>query len=62
MLAHIRYREGVVNYLEVLDAERNLFTADQALIQVRRSELGNLVSLYVALGGKALEKSSPIQG
>ena len=56
-LARTRYREGVANYLEVLDAERNLFTAEQALIQVRRSELDNLVSLYVALGGGALETS-----
>jgi len=54
-LAQTRYREGVANYLEVLDAERNLFTAEQALIQIRRSELDNLVSLYVALGGGALE-------
>lgn len=54
-LARTRYREGVANYLEVLDAERNLFSAEQALIQIRRSELENLVSLYVALGGGAIE-------
>jgi multidrug efflux system outer membrane protein len=57
-LARTRYREGVANYLEVLDAERNLFTAEQALIQVRRNELDNLVSLYVALGGGVLETGS----
>ena len=57
-LAQARYREGVANYLEVLDAERNLFAAEQALIQIRRSELENLVSLYVALGGGRLETSS----
>ncbi|RIA45514.1 multidrug efflux system outer membrane protein [Hephaestia caeni] len=57
-LARTRYREGVVNYLEVLDAERNLFAAEQALIRVRRSELDNLVALYVALGGGALENSA----
>src|SRR3546814_6654717 len=32
-LARTRYREGVANYLEVLDAERNLFIAEQTLIQ-----------------------------
>ncbi|WP_114953631.1 efflux transporter outer membrane subunit [Sphingosinicella terrae] len=58
-LARARYREGVANYLEVLDAERNLFTAEQALIQLRRSELENLVSLYVALGGGAVERTLP---
>ena len=50
-LARIRYREGVVRYLEVLDAERNLFAAEQALLQVRRAQVENLVRLYVALGG-----------
>ena len=50
-LARIRYREGVVRYLEVLDAERNLFAAEQALLQVRRAQAENLVRLYVALGG-----------
>ncbi len=49
--AQARYREGVVSYLEVLDAERNLFAAEQALLQVRRAEVANLVVLYVALGG-----------
>lgn len=50
-LASERYAEGVVNYLQVLDAERNLFDAEQAFIEVKRAEVQNLVSLYVALGG-----------
>jgi multidrug efflux system outer membrane protein len=50
-LARTRYDEGVVGYLEVLDAERNLFTAEQALLQLRRAEVENLVTLYVVLGG-----------
>jgi multidrug efflux system outer membrane protein len=50
-LARIRYREGVANYLEVLDAERNLFTAEQQLLSLRRIELDNLAALYAALGG-----------
>ncbi len=54
-LAHRRYNEGVVSYIEVLDAERNLFAAEQALLQVRRSEVSNLVALYIALGGGQLE-------
>jgi len=54
-LARTRYREGVVGYLEVLDAERNLFAAEQALLAVRRTELENLVALYVALGGGSIE-------
>jgi len=54
-LARTRYREGVVGYLEVLDAERNLFAAEQALLVARRAELGNLVALYVALGGGSID-------
>lgn len=50
-LARTRYREGVVSYLEVLDAERTLFAAEQALLRLRRAEIENQVALYVALGG-----------
>ncbi len=50
-LARLRYANGVAQYIEVLDAERNLFAAEQSMIQLRRAELENLVSLYVALGG-----------
>ncbi|MGF7148729.1 multidrug efflux system outer membrane protein [Sphingomonas zeicaulis] len=50
-LARTRYREGVADYLEVLDAERNLFSAEQALLQAKRTQAENLVALYVALGG-----------
>jgi len=50
-LAQLRYREGVTDYLEVLDAERNLFTARQNLLLARRNDFQNAVSLYIALGG-----------
>jgi outer membrane protein, multidrug efflux system len=50
-LARTRYREGVVRYLEVLDAERSLFAAEQALLQTQRAQVANLVTLFVALGG-----------
>lgn len=55
-LARKRYREGVSTYLEVLDAERNLFAAEQALIELRRAQVDNLVTLYVALGGGLVER------
>jgi multidrug efflux system outer membrane protein len=55
-LARTRYLEGVVSYIEVLDAERNLFAAEQTLLQLRRLEVDNLVALYVALGGGAIER------
>jgi hypothetical protein len=55
-LARTRYREGVVQYLEVLDAERTLFASQHFLLQLRRAALNNLVQLYIALGGGALEE------
>jgi multidrug efflux system outer membrane protein len=55
-LARIRYDEGVVSFIEVLDAERNLFAAEQALLQLRRAEVENLVTLYIALGGGVIER------
>jgi len=55
-LARTRYLEGVVGYIEVLDAERNLFATEQTLLQLRRADADNLVALYVALGGGAIER------
>lgn len=54
-LAQIRYHEGVVGYIQVLDAQRNLFAAQQALLQLRRAGADSLVALYVALGGGVIE-------
>lgn len=50
-LQHKRYRAGVVSYLEVLDAERQLFAAEIDLARARLSQLQGYVELYRALGG-----------
>lgn len=50
-IARLRYREGVADYLEVLDAERNLFGARQQLLAIQRAWLQNRATLFVALGG-----------
>ena len=50
-LAQLRFDHGRSTYLEVLDAQRDLFDAEQALVQVRRAELASIVSLYSGLGG-----------
>jgi outer membrane protein, multidrug efflux system len=50
-IARLRYQEGVASYLEVLDAERTLFDAEQLLITLRRAEAENFVGLYISLGG-----------
>ena len=47
----VRYRGGTTTYLEVLDGQRSLFTAELALAQARGNEYQSLVQLYKALGG-----------
>jgi multidrug efflux system outer membrane protein len=56
-LADLRYRNGVASYLDLLDAQRSLFTAQQAVVQVRLAQLQNQVSLYKALGGPIVKWS-----
>jgi multidrug efflux system outer membrane protein len=46
-----RYEGGVDNYLQVLDAQRNLFQGELALARLRQQELAAIVQLYRALGG-----------
>lgn len=50
-LARLRYENGVASYLDLLDAQRSLFTAQQGLVQVRLARLQNQVGLYRSLGG-----------
>ncbi|KRB99820.1 multidrug transporter [Hydrogenophaga sp. Root209] len=50
-LAELRYRNGVASFLDVLDAQRSLFTTQQALAQTRLAQQQNQVALYKALGG-----------
>ncbi|WP_321819204.1 MULTISPECIES: efflux transporter outer membrane subunit [unclassified Burkholderia] len=50
-LSNLRYRAGVEGRLELLDSQRQLYAARQALLDLRRGELSNAVALYKALGG-----------
>lgn len=50
-LAEVRYRKGLVNYLDVLDAQRTMLAAETQLAQTERARLTDMVSLYKALGG-----------
>jgi multidrug efflux system outer membrane protein len=56
-LAQARYKNGIANYFEVLDAERELFAAEQQLLQTRLLRLTNAVDLYRSLGGGLNEAS-----
>ena len=50
-LSFNRYRQGIDNYLTVLVAQRDLFTAQQGAIETHRQQLANQISLYKVLGG-----------
>jgi len=50
-LSTLRYRGGLDSYLQVLDADRNLFQGQLALAQLKREELLSVVQLYRSLGG-----------
>jgi outer membrane protein TolC len=50
-LSRLRYTGGLDSYLQVLDAERNLFQGELTLAQLRREEILSVVQLYRALGG-----------
>jgi multidrug efflux system outer membrane protein len=50
-LSDARYEKGSDIYLNVLDAQRSLYSAQQGLIAIRLIKLVNQVRLYAALGG-----------
>jgi len=50
-LSNARYEKGIDIYLNVLDAQRSLYSAQQGLIAVRLAKLANQVRLYAVLGG-----------
>jgi NodT family efflux transporter outer membrane factor (OMF) lipoprotein len=50
-LATQLYSEGQTDFLNVLEAQRSLYTSDDALVQSTRTMSTNLVALYKALGG-----------
>lgn len=51
MLTQELYRNGSNTYLDVLDAERELFTTQISFSEVLAAQLAEYVSLYKALGG-----------
>jgi multidrug efflux system outer membrane protein len=52
-LATLRYDNGAASFLEVLDAQREVLSGEQQLVQIRRALLSSRVRLYAALGGGA---------
>ena len=50
-LSTARFRGGASSYLEVLDAQRSLYAAQQLLIALKLAEQSNRITLFKALGG-----------
>jgi NodT family efflux transporter outer membrane factor (OMF) lipoprotein len=50
-LSDLRYRSGTASYLDLLDAQRSLFVAQQSAIEANLARLQNQVTLYRVLGG-----------
>ena len=53
-----RFENGIASSLDVLDAQRELFSAEQELVQVRLLRLTNAVDLYRSLGGGLQENTT----
>jgi multidrug efflux system outer membrane protein len=55
-----RYKAGVSSDLELLDAQREHFAAQQSALAVRRQLLATAASFYKALGGGAAQDARPL--
>jgi len=50
-LANARYTKGVDTFLNALDSQRTLYSAEQSLVSAKLTALDNQVTLYRVLGG-----------
>jgi len=57
-LSNLRYSEGATSYLEVLDAERNLFNSELGYIQSRATLFKSVVGVFRSLAGGWLDKTA----
>jgi multidrug efflux system outer membrane protein len=58
-LAKLQYDNGHVDYLNILDAERNSFDAELDVAQAQANTFLTLIDLYTALGGGWLKGAPP---
>ncbi|MGQ3115677.1 MAG: TolC family protein, partial [Hydrogenophaga sp.] len=61
-LAEVRYREGAAPYLSVLDAQRTLLRAQDAVAEAETASYTSLVALYKAVGGGWQAPDAPTAG
>jgi multidrug efflux system outer membrane protein len=59
-LAELRYQQGDIAYLELLDVRRGLYQAQINLVAAHRDSLLNTVDLALAMGGGLGERAEPV--
>ncbi|WP_068034733.1 efflux transporter outer membrane subunit [Psychrobacter sp. P11G5] len=52
-IADARFKAGISNYLDVLDAQRSLFSTQQGILDLELQKIVSQIELYQALGGGA---------
>ena len=57
-ISELQYREGTIDIVSLLNNQRNLFEAQQALVQTKLARLEASIALYNALGGGWEQKAS----
>ena len=58
-LTQLRFDNGAASQLDWLDAQRSLFSAQQALVQTRLAYLQNQIALFKSLGGGLQDTPAP---
>jgi multidrug efflux system outer membrane protein len=62
-IARLRYDNGYTSYIEVLDAERSLFSAELQYAQTQQARFQAVINVYKAMGGGwAIEPKELAQG
>ncbi|MEJ6069649.1 TolC family protein, partial [Psychrobacter sp. 16-Bac2893] len=52
-IADARFKAGISNYLDVLDAQRSLFSTQQGILDLELQKIISQIELYQVLGGGA---------
>ena len=60
MLTEARYRAGVDPFLNVLDAQRSYYAAQQQMVQIKLTAAQNIVGTYQSIGGDTSFQATPV--
>ncbi len=60
LLTEARYNAGIDPFLNVLDAQRSYYAAQQTLVSTKLAAAQNIVDTYQAIGGDTLLEGTPI--